>query len=67
MVAEWRMTRCECARLTFAEMAEIALREGIRDLELLCRRTGGGTTCTACVGDLARFLRDHSPAAAVAR
>ncbi len=50
------MTRCECAGLTFEEIARIAERERITAFEVLCRRTGCASTCTACACDLAAFL-----------
>ncbi|MCZ6788233.1 MAG: hypothetical protein O7E54_13820 [Planctomycetota bacterium] len=50
------MTRCECADLTFAEIADLASREGIEGFALLCRRTGCAATCTACKPDLEAFL-----------
>jgi bacterioferritin-associated ferredoxin len=50
------MTRCECAGLTFEQIARVAVREGITAFELLCRRTGCAATCTACRCDLEAFL-----------
>ncbi|MFQ5845302.1 MAG: bacterioferritin-associated ferredoxin [Planctomycetota bacterium] len=50
------MTRCECAGLTFAEIAALARREGIEDFELLRRRTGCASTCTACRPELRACL-----------
>ena len=51
----WRqaMTRCECAELTFDEVAR-RLRDGA-SLEELQERTGCGRLCSACLPD----LRDH--------
>ena len=51
-----RMTRCECAEITFAEIADQAEREGIDEFALLCRRTGCASTCTACGPDLEAYL-----------
>lgn len=50
------MTRCECAGLGFEEIARIADRERIAAFEVLCRRTGCASTCTACRFDLEAFL-----------
>jgi bacterioferritin-associated ferredoxin len=50
------MTRCECAGITFEEIARISERERIAAFEVLCRRTGCASTCTACRGDLEAFL-----------
>jgi bacterioferritin-associated ferredoxin len=55
-VAEQAMNRCECAGRTFRDLAAIARREGIEDFDILRRRTGCGTTCTACVPDLRAYL-----------
>jgi bacterioferritin-associated ferredoxin len=49
------MTGCECAGVTFEEIAA-RVRQGTPAPEAL-RRTGCGQTCTACLPDLARFLR----------
>jgi bacterioferritin-associated ferredoxin len=49
------MTRCECASLSFAEVAR-RLREERLSLEEVARRTGCGGTCTACLPDLRAFL-----------
>jgi bacterioferritin-associated ferredoxin len=48
------MTRCECAGVSFQEVAA-RVRDGAGAEEAL-RRTGCGQTCTACLPDLARFL-----------
>jgi bacterioferritin-associated ferredoxin len=48
------MTRCECAGVSFEEIAA-RVRLGAAAPEAL-RRTGCGQTCTACLPDLARFL-----------
>ncbi len=56
------MTRCECAGLSFKEIAGIADREGIDEFELLSRRTGCANTCTACTCDLKAFLARRKPA-----
>jgi NAD(P)H-nitrite reductase large subunit len=49
------MTRCECAEMSFHEIAHRLDAEG-RTLDELARRTGCGRTCTACLPDLERFL-----------
>lgn len=49
------MTRCECAGLSFAEIARRLLEEGAT-LDELRARTGCGETCTACLPDLRLYL-----------
>jgi NAD(P)H-nitrite reductase large subunit len=49
------MTRCECAGMTFAELAHRVRAEGLSPEEA-CHRTGCGQTCTACVPDLKQYL-----------
>jgi bacterioferritin-associated ferredoxin len=49
------MTRCECAGVSFQEIARKMDAEG-SSIEEACRRTGCGLTCTACVPDLVRAL-----------
>jgi bacterioferritin-associated ferredoxin len=49
------MTRCECAGLSFQEIAARIETERTT-LEEVSRRTGCGNTCTACLPDLARFV-----------
>jgi len=49
------MTRCECAQVSFQEVARRMRDEGASADEA-CRRTGCGRLCTACVPDLERFL-----------
>jgi bacterioferritin-associated ferredoxin len=49
------MTRCECAEISFAEVARQVAQPG-GSLDEVGRRTGCGQTCTACVKDLRRFL-----------
>jgi bacterioferritin-associated ferredoxin len=49
------MTRCECASMSFAEVAR-RLREERVSLDEVGRRTGCGRTCTACLPDLQAFL-----------
>jgi len=67
-VNERALTRCECAGLPFEEIARIAERERIAAFEVLCRRTGCASTCTACRGDLEAFLaRRRARRSAVAR
>ena len=48
------MTRCECAVLSFNEVAR-RLREDGRTLEEVQERTGCGRLCSACLPD----LHDH--------
>jgi NAD(P)H-nitrite reductase large subunit len=54
------MTRCECAGVTFQELARRMDAEGTT-IEDVCRRTGCGLTCTACVPDLVRALASRQP------
>ena len=49
------MTRCECAEVSFTEIAARMAAEG-SSLDEVVRKTGCGTTCTACLPDLRRFL-----------
>lgn len=49
------MTRCECAEVSFQEIANRMDVERT-SLEEVCRRTQCGNTCTACLPDLARFI-----------
>lgn len=48
------MTRCECADVTFPEVARQLVAGA--SLEEATRRTGCGQTCTACLPDLRKFL-----------
>ena len=48
------MTRCECAGLSFDEVARRVREEG-QALEEVQDRTGCGRLCSACLPD----LRDH--------
>ena len=48
------MTRCECAGLSFEEIAR-RLAETGQSLEELQQATGCGRLCTACVPDLDRL------------
>jgi bacterioferritin-associated ferredoxin len=61
------MTRCECACLSFEEVARRIETEGLT-LPECARRTGCGQTCTACLPDLHAFLRrrDRRPPPALA-
>jgi len=54
--ASWRMTRCECAELPFAEV-ERRLREERLSLDEITHHTGCGRTCTACLPDLCAYLQ----------
>lgn len=49
------MTRCECAGVSFQEIASRMEAERAT-LDEVCRRTQCGNTCTACLPDLARFI-----------
>ena len=49
------MTRCECAGMTFEEVARQVAEEG-RPFEDVARGSGCGQTCTACLPDLRRYL-----------
>ena len=49
------MTRCECAGVTFAEVARRMDAEGLLP-EQAIGRTRCGQTCGACLPDLKRFL-----------
>jgi bacterioferritin-associated ferredoxin len=53
------MSRCECAGVSFEELARRQREDGLSPDEA-CRRTGCGQTCTACLPDLRRYL-DASP------
>jgi len=50
------MTRCECARVAFEEVAR-AVRERGLSPEAAIRGAGCGALCTACLPDLEVFLR----------
>jgi bacterioferritin-associated ferredoxin len=52
------MTRCECADVSFPEVARQVAAGG--SLEEATRRTGCGQTCTACLPDLRKFLASVS-------
>jgi NAD(P)H-nitrite reductase large subunit len=49
------MTRCECAGVTFAEVARRMECEGL-SAEQATARSRCGQTCGACLPDLQRFL-----------
>ncbi len=49
------MTRCECAELSFEEIARRVRTEGLT-LEQVMAQTGCGETCTACLPDLHHYL-----------
>ena len=49
------LARCECSGTAFADVARQVSVEGRPVAEVL-RRTGCGQTCTACLGDLRRYL-----------
>jgi bacterioferritin-associated ferredoxin len=54
-----RMTRCECAELSFEEVVRQVREEG-RSLEAIQDRTGCGRLCTACLPDLREHLAARS-------
>jgi bacterioferritin-associated ferredoxin len=45
------MTRCECADVSFDELARLVREDGL-SFEQLAERTGCGRLCTACIPDL---------------
>jgi NAD(P)H-nitrite reductase large subunit len=49
------MDRCECAEISFDEIARRMHEKGLT-LEQACERTGCGRTCSACLPDLRRHL-----------
>jgi bacterioferritin-associated ferredoxin len=49
------MTRCECAEVSFDEVARRMRQEGL-SLEEAAERTGCGRICTACLPDLRAHL-----------
>jgi NAD(P)H-nitrite reductase large subunit len=49
------MTRCECADVSFQEIAREMAATG-SSLDEAGGRTGCGLTCTACLPDLRRYL-----------
>jgi bacterioferritin-associated ferredoxin len=51
------MTRCECAEISFAEVAR-RVREESLSLEEVAERTGCGRTCSACLPDLRSLLSE---------
>lgn len=48
------MTRCECAEMSFEEVARRV--DGGTPLEEVMAKTGCGATCTACRPDLMEYL-----------
>ncbi|HEY7409222.1 MAG TPA: (2Fe-2S)-binding protein [Vicinamibacteria bacterium] len=50
------MTRCECAEVSFQEIAGRMVAGG-ETFEEATRQTGCGQTCTACLPDLRAYLR----------
>ena len=52
------MTRCECAEVSFNEIARRMREEGL-SLEEISERTGCGRACTACLPDLRSHLRNR--------
>lgn len=58
-IADFRMTRCECERIAFDEVAKCA--EGKQGLcfNQLCEVASCGRVCTACHCDLKCYLRER--------
>ena len=52
------MTRCECAEVSFPEIARQV--DAGASFDEVSRKTGCGTTCTACLPDLRRFLASRA-------
>lgn len=52
----FRIDRCVCHNLTFAELVRTARQEGVGLVEL-SRRTGFGTKCGSCVAYVKRTLK----------
>jgi len=52
------MTRCECAGVSFEEVARLVRKEGL-SLEAARRRVGVGDLCTACLPDLEATVRSR--------
>ena len=50
-----RMTRCECAEVSFAEIRDRVRAEGC-SLDEVLKLTGCGSTCTACLPDLQAYV-----------
>ena len=50
-----RLTRCECAEVSFADIVTSAKAQGCAP-EDVARRAGCGATCTACIPDLRHYL-----------
>jgi bacterioferritin-associated ferredoxin len=48
--------RCVCENRTFADLALVARREGVTDVERLAALTGCGTHCGLCVAYARRML-----------
>jgi bacterioferritin-associated ferredoxin len=49
------MTRCECAEISFEQVAQTMGAESL-SFEEVSRRTGCGRNCGACLPDLRRYL-----------
>jgi bacterioferritin-associated ferredoxin len=52
------MGRCECAEVAFPEIARQI--DAGSSFEEVSRKTGCGTTCTACLPDLRRYLASRA-------
>ena len=52
------MTRCECAGVTFEEIARSMNQQGL-SLAQVTERTGCGEMCTACQPDMVAYLAEH--------
>lgn len=53
------MTRCECARVAFEEVARDVRERGV-SAEAAIAGSGCGALCTACLPDLEAFLQGAS-------
>ncbi len=53
-----KMTRCECAEMSFSAIARLVRAQG-HSLDEVLHRTGCGRTCTACLPDLQSYLNSR--------
>jgi bacterioferritin-associated ferredoxin len=51
-----KIDRCVCENRTFADLALVAQREGVTNVEALAELTGCGTHCGLCVAYVRRTL-----------
>ena len=54
------MTRCECAGVSFTQIAKYVQASG-RSLEAVMDDTGIGRMCTGCIPDLRAFAAQYRP------